>query len=46
MFRQLTLTAYYTSEAGATNALHYEIIPESHSGCVEVPTAKGGAQNQ
>jgi gluconate 2-dehydrogenase gamma chain len=34
--RQLTLTAYYTSEAGATEELHYEIIPARHAGCVEV----------
>jgi gluconate 2-dehydrogenase gamma chain len=34
--RQLTLTAYYTSEAGATEELHYEIIPAHHAGCVEV----------
>jgi hypothetical protein len=34
--RQLTLTAYYTSEAGATEELHYEIIPARHAGCAEV----------
>jgi gluconate 2-dehydrogenase gamma chain len=34
--RQLILTAYYTSEAGATEELHYEIIPASHAGCVEI----------
>jgi hypothetical protein len=33
MFRQLTLTAYYTSEAGATDELHFEIIPGSYQGC-------------
>jgi glucoside 3-dehydrogenase (cytochrome c) hitch-hiker subunit len=33
MFRQLTLTAYYTSEAGATEELHFEIIPGSYQGC-------------
>lgn len=33
MLRRLTLTAYYTSEAGATEALHFEIIPGSYQGC-------------
>lgn len=33
MLRRLTLTAYYTSEAGATEALHFEIIPGSYEGC-------------
>ena len=32
-FRRLALTAYYTSEAGATQALHYEVIPEQYQGC-------------
>ena len=45
MLRRLTLTAYYTSEAGATEALHFQIIPDSHEGCLEVPSAKGGAEN-
>lgn len=35
MLRRLTLTAYYTSEAGATQELHFEVIPERHGGCVE-----------
>lgn len=35
MLRRLTLTAYYTSEAGATEELKFEIIPERHAGCVE-----------
>ncbi len=34
MLRNLTLTAYYTSEAGATSELHYEIVPGSFDGCV------------
>ncbi len=38
MFRRLTLTAYYTSEAGATEELHFEIIPSSHDGCVQITT--------
>jgi hypothetical protein len=33
MLRRLTLIAYYTSEAGATQELHYEIIPDQHDGC-------------
>lgn len=40
MLRRLTLTAYYTSEAGATQALHYEIIPERHDPCVQIQGAK------
>jgi hypothetical protein len=41
MLRQLTLTAYYTSEMGATKELHFEIIPDSHQGCAALPSAKG-----
>ncbi len=41
MLRQLTLTAYYTSEAGATEELHFQIIPDRHDGCVEVHEGKG-----
>jgi hypothetical protein len=33
MLRRLTLVAYYTSEAGATQELHFEIIPDKHEGC-------------
>lgn len=39
--RRLTLTAYYTSEAGATAELHFEIIPDRHDSCAEVGTSKG-----
>jgi len=46
MFRRLTLTAYYTSEAGATAELHFQVIPDSHEECAEVPSAKGGPANQ
>jgi gluconate 2-dehydrogenase gamma chain len=42
MFRRLTLTAYYTSEAGATAALHFQMIPDSHAECAEAPSEKGG----
>ena len=45
MLRRLTLTAYYTSEAGATEELHFQVIPDSHQGCAEIPSAKGGAEN-
>ncbi len=41
MLRQLTLTAYYTSEMGATQELHFQIIPNSHEGCAPLPSAKG-----
>jgi hypothetical protein len=46
MFRTLTLTAYYTSEAGATGELHFQVIPDSHEGCAVVPSAKGGSENE
>jgi hypothetical protein len=46
MLRRLTLTAYYTSEAGATAALHFQMIPDSHAECAEAPSEKGGAPNQ
>jgi hypothetical protein len=42
--RRLTLTAYYTSEAGATDELHFEIIPERHSGCETISSAKDTVQ--
>ena len=35
MLRQLTLTAYYTSETGATQELHFEVIPGVYQGCNE-----------
>jgi len=36
VLRRLTLTAYYTSEAGATAELHFEMIPDGYHGCVEI----------
>jgi hypothetical protein len=33
-FRDLTLTGYFTSEAGAIQQLHEEIIPGRYDGCV------------
>lgn len=32
--KQLTLAGYFTSEEGAKQALHYEVIPSQHSACV------------
>jgi Gluconate 2-dehydrogenase subunit 3 len=40
MLRRLTLTAYFTSEAGATQALHFEIIPARHDGCAQEESIK------
>lgn len=40
MFRRLTLTAYYTSEAGATDELHFEMIPGEYRGCAETSVAE------
>lgn len=31
--KQLTLVGYFTSEEGAKQALHYEVIPSQHSQC-------------
>jgi len=46
MLRRLTMTAYYTSEAGATEELHFQVIPDSHAGCAAIPPSKGGAENK
>jgi Gluconate 2-dehydrogenase subunit 3 len=46
MLRQLTLTAYYTSEEGATKELHFQIIPDRHAGCVELGSGKEGQESQ
>jgi glucoside 3-dehydrogenase (cytochrome c) hitch-hiker subunit len=46
MLRYLTLTAYYTSEAGATEELHFEMIPDRFEECAAMPAAKGGPGNQ
>lgn len=35
--KQLTLVGYFTSEAGAKQALHYEVIPSQHSECAPLP---------
>jgi hypothetical protein len=39
MFRQLTLTGYFTSEVGFTQQLYKEIIPGRYDGCVPVSPA-------
>jgi len=44
MLRRLTLTAYYTSEAGATEELHFEMIPDRDEGCAEAPPKKEAQQ--
>ena len=44
MFRRLTLTAYFTSEAGATKALNFEIIPGAYRGCDLVGIKEGAKQ--
>jgi hypothetical protein len=46
MFRRLTLTAYYTSEAGATDELHFQIIPDRYKGCDVVPAIKEAQDRQ
>lgn len=40
--RRLTLTAYYTSEAGATQELHFEVIPDRYQGCDTMPANQEG----
>jgi glucoside 3-dehydrogenase (cytochrome c) hitch-hiker subunit len=39
MFRDLTLTGYFTSEAGFTQQLQEEIIPGRYDGCVPFPAS-------
>ena len=45
MLRRLTLTAYYRSEAGATEELHFQLIPDSHEECGEMQSANEGTKN-
>jgi gluconate 2-dehydrogenase gamma chain len=35
MLRRLTLTAFYTSETGATAELNFEVIPARHDACAQ-----------
>jgi hypothetical protein len=44
--RRLTLTGYYTSEAGATEELGFQIIPDRHDGCADARTGKQGPDRQ
>jgi hypothetical protein len=44
MFRRLTLTGYYTSEAGATKELDFQIIPDGYDGCAAAPGDKEAAK--
>jgi len=46
MLRRLILTAYYTSEAGASGKLHFEVIPDHFDACAEVPSTKEGGGRQ
>jgi hypothetical protein len=39
MFRDLTLTGYFTSEIGFTQQLHEEIVPGHYDGCAPAPAA-------
>jgi len=46
MLRRLVLTAYYTSEEGATDELHFEIIPGRYDGCAHTSSEKEGAERK
>ena len=46
MLRGLTLTAYFTSEPGATKQLRFEIIPERHDECAAAESHKETAERQ
>jgi Gluconate 2-dehydrogenase subunit 3 len=39
MMKELTLTGFFTSEAGATKALRYDAVPGKYDGCL--PYKKG-----
>lgn len=43
-FRQLVLSAYFTSQPGATEQLHYQIIPATHNACAPLDPPSPGAQ--
>ena len=40
--KRLTLTGYFTSEAGAKQELHFKIIPGHYDGCVPANQPKSG----
>ena len=46
MVRGLTLTAYYTSEEGATKELGFEIIPDRHEGCASAQDIQEAKKHQ
>ncbi len=46
MMRRLTLTAYYTSEAGATAELQFEVIPDHFDACAPAQAGKEGGDRQ
>jgi gluconate 2-dehydrogenase gamma chain len=46
MLRGLTLTGYYTSEAGATREVDFQIIPGHYDGCIDVRDGKEARENQ
>jgi glucoside 3-dehydrogenase (cytochrome c) hitch-hiker subunit len=46
MLRNLVLTGYYTSEAGATAELNYQIIPDRFDACAEIQAGKEAAKIQ
>jgi hypothetical protein len=46
MLRRWTLTAYYTSEAGATAELHFEIIPDRYDPCAPSQSNKEAPTDQ
>ena len=44
MLRRLTLTAYFTSEAGATSGLNSDMIPGRFDGCVQIAGVNSGKE--
>src|SRR5215471_4471476 len=44
MLRRLTLTAYFTSEAGATSGLNFDMIPGRFDGCVQIAGVNSGKE--
>jgi gluconate 2-dehydrogenase gamma chain len=46
MLRRLTLTAYFTSEAGAADALHFEVIPDRYDPCAVAQPDKEAARQK
>jgi gluconate 2-dehydrogenase gamma chain len=46
MFRGLTLTGYYTSEVGATQELHFEVIPDRYDPCLQIVGIKPAPESR